>query len=220
MPTDDIADLKTDEDEDQEHDEQPPSATPPARTLPTAFYVLGGVAALFIAVSVALLVLLVNERNDSGRREAEDTVRSTSAQLVEALVNFRPDGGDARREVVHKLGNGPILSQYDAAVTAFAEAASAVGIESVESTITETYVGQVEGDEAQVVVVFDVNVQGSQPRTIPNQYMRVHLARIGSTWKVDNVQSVNLALAALAGAGTGTTTVPPTTAPPATSTGG
>jgi hypothetical protein len=136
------------------------------------------------------------------------------------MVNFRPDSGDARREVVHNLGNGPILSQYDAAVTAFAQAAAAVGITSVESSITETYTGQIAGDEAQVVVVFDVSVKGTQPRSIPNQYMRVHLARIGGAWKVDNVQSVNLALAALAGAGTPDTSVPPTTAPPDTSTGG
>lgn len=218
MPTADLADDSVDKAEEEANE-------PPRRErLPTGFYLVGGLAAAFIAISVALLLLLVNERNDAERLRTEQTnqaaVQSTAAQLVEALVNFRPDSGDARREVVHKLGNGPILSQYDAAVSAFAQAAAAVGITSVESSITETYTGQIAGDEAQVVVVFDVTVKGTQPRNIPNQYMRVHLARIGGVWKVDNVQSVNLALAALAGAGTPDASAPTTTAPPDTSTGG
>jgi hypothetical protein len=61
-------------------------------------------------------------------------------------------------------------------------------------------------------VVVDLVLVAETPRVVPNQYLRVHLAKLSGHWKVDNVEDLNVSLAATA-SGAGSTTTTPATPP-------
>jgi len=171
-------------------------------------------AGLFMAVAVVLLLFLVHEKNQADKLGAEQTdissVQLTATQVAENIVRWDASGNAAQRETLVRLSNGPVLSQYDGAIKTLDATFPALGATSVRATVQEVYVGAIDGDEVQVVVVVDLEVAGKNPHTVPNHYLRVHLSRIARVWKVDDVKDVNTALAATGSAGA-TTSVPDTT---------
>ena len=60
-------------------------------------------------------------------------------------------------------------------------------------------------------MVVDLVLVADTPRVIPNQYLRVHLAKLSGVWKVDNVEDLNVALSTPAGATSTSTTSTPST---------
>jgi hypothetical protein len=207
---------------------------PPARSGALVAAVLA--AGVFAFAAVVLLLFLVHEKDQADKLGAEQTdvsnVQLTATQVAENIARWDKAGNAAQRETLQRLTNGPVLSQYDGAIEGLNAAMPALGATSVRATVQEVYVGPIDGDEVQVVVVVDLEVAGTNPHTVPNHYLRVHLSRIAGTWKVDDVKDVNTALAA-SGTATPTTTVPtgdaggatttvpdtsPTTAPQGTAT--
>lgn len=182
--------------------------------LPVAAAVLLGVLA------ATLLVLLVRERRSAERlrdqQTQESTVKTTAAQVTEVLARWDNGSNAEQRATLVRLANGVIVTQYDGAKTGLDKALPAFGIQSVQATVKQVYLGDVSNGQAQVVVIFDLVVAGKNPAVIPNRYFRVHLSQINGAWKVDNAEDVNASLAALGStAGTtapGATTT--TTAPP------
>jgi hypothetical protein len=70
------------------------------------------------------------------------------------------------------------------------------------------YVGDIESDQAQVIVVIDLVIVGDVTKVVPNQYLRVHLVKLNGEWKIDNVNDVNTGLAAQASGSASTTSTP------------
>src|SRR5439155_3994532 len=106
----------------------------------------------------------------------------------------------ADADVVHQLGTGPFIEQYDEAIPATRKLLVALKVKSERGQITPNgvYVGDIENDQAQVIIVIDLVIVGETTKVVPNQYLRVHLAKINGEWKIDNVYDVNTSLAAQA----------------------
>ncbi len=211
-----------------ESESTPPETTPDATVdspgqqrsgLPVAVVAIVAAVVLLVA-SITLLLFLVHEKSRADKLGAESddiaAVQRIAAEVAEKIARWSPATKQADHDALAALTNGPILNQYEQTIKGLDEALPKLGVTSIEATVEEVYVGQIQHDEAQVVVVADVDVKGSNPRTVPNHYLRVHLSRIGGSWKVDNVQDVNTSLAA--GAIPTTTTTTPDTGATTTTT--
>ena len=61
-------------------------------------------------------------------------------------------------------------------------------------TVTDVYLGEVEGDAANVLTVLNVERQGISGRVpVAGTYLELDLVRTGGRWKVDNVTAINFA---------------------------
>jgi len=184
----------------------------PARSRPAITVVAVATAAVLLVAALALLLFLVHEKSRADKLGAESddiaAVQRIASEVAEKIARWNPTTEQADHDALAALTNGPILSQYEGTIKGLDASLPALGVTSIEATVEEVYVGQIQHDEAQVVVVADLDVKGSNSHTVPNHYLRVHLSRIGGTWKVDNVQDVNISLAAGAIASTTTTTTP------------
>jgi len=170
-------------------------------------------AVVLLAVSVGLLLFLVHEKSRADKLSTSQddiaAVQRIASEVAEKIARWDPSTASADHDSLAALTNGPILSQYESTIKGLDASFPALGVTSVEATVEEVYVGEIQHDEAQVVVVADLDVKGQNPHTVPNHYLRVHLSRIGGSWKVDNVQDVNVSLAAGASASATTSTTVP-----------
>jgi hypothetical protein len=126
-------------------------------------------------------------------------------------------------DAVHALGTGPLIEQYDQAIPATRKLLVALNVTSEHGQVQDNgvYVGEIDGNQAQVIVVLDLVVVGQATKVIDNQYLRVHLVKLDGVWKVDNVENLNVALAATGNGQTAPGTTPATPAPtPSTTPGG
>jgi hypothetical protein len=206
----------TDTDESAEVDGAP--AVPDTRAPASAsrwLVVVGALAVVFALVASVMTASYIRLRSDKDDTNADRTAVATiAARVAEAMTAIDATGDNkAEADVVHELGTGPLIEQYDATIPATRQLLLAVKVKSEHGQITPNgvYVGDIEGDQAQVIVVIDLVVIGDLTKVVPNQYLRMHLVRLNGDWKVDNVSDINTELAASAGAaGASTTTSVPT----------
>jgi hypothetical protein len=186
----------------------------PDRRAPVARWltVVGGLAIVFGLIASVMTASYIRLRADKDKSGDDRTaVATVAAQLAEAMTAIDAEGDNsAESAVVHRLGTGPLIEQYDATIPATRKLLLAVKVKSERGQITPggVYVGDVESDQAQVIVVIDLVVVGEVTKVVPNQYLRMHLAKINGEWKVDNVNDVNAGLAASATPGASTTSTP------------
>jgi len=178
-------------------------------------------AVVFALLSVVLVVLLVRERDQNRGDGERAAVETTASRVAEALVTVDAGGNQSGADVVRQLGTGPLIQQFDEANAAVRATFGQLKIQSISGRVQEVYVKDIDGPQADVIVVLDLVIVSDNPRVDQNHYLRVHLAKLDGQWKVDNVQDVNLALAAgvqqSTNSGTSTSTAPPaTTSPPTT----
>jgi hypothetical protein len=209
-PTSDADDIEADGDAEPEVD--PPIAQRKGSGVLVAVAV---VAAVFALLAVVMTVVAVHFKSEADKGKSNDrtAVATIAARVAEAMTAIDATGDNkAEADVVHQLGTGPLIEQYDATIPATRKLLVAVKVTSEHGQITPNgvYVGDVEADQAQVIVVIDLVVIGEVTKVVPNQYLRMHLVKLNGEWKVDNVSDVNTELAASAGAGASTTTSIPT----------
>jgi hypothetical protein len=174
-----------------------------------------GLAVLFGLVSAVMIPAYIRLRSD---RDADSTsgqdrtaVATVAAQLAEAMTAIDATGENKdQADVVHRLGTGPLIEQYDATIPATRKLLVAVNVTSERGQITPggVYVGDVDADQAQVIVVIDLVVVGQVTKVVPNQYLRMHLVKLNGEWKVDNVSDVNAGLAGSSGSDSAPTSIP------------
>jgi hypothetical protein len=208
--------------EELEAAEEPhPAAPAPGQRRDRPFTAAAAVAVVFALLSVVLVVLLVRQRDENKADGDRTTVQTTASRVAEALVSVDANGGQGAAGTVRELGTGPLIQQFDEANAAVRGTFGPLKITSITGRVKEVYLKEIEGSEADVIVVLDLVIVGDNPRVDQDHYLRVHLAKLSGAWKVDNVQDVNLALAGgVQGAGTGaapTPTAPAASAPPETS---
>ncbi|MEY2451713.1 MAG: hypothetical protein QOD92_1287 [Acidimicrobiaceae bacterium] len=202
----------TDTDESAEVDDAP--AVRETRASASRWLVVvGALAVVFALIASVMTASYIRLRSDKDDSNADRTAVATiAARVAEAMTAIDAAGDNkAEADVVHQLGTGPLIDQYDATIPATRQLLLAVKVKSEHGQITPNgvYVGDIEGDQAQVIVVIDLVVIGEITKVVPNQYLRMHLVRLNGDWKVDNVSDINVELAASAGAGASTTTSVP-----------
>jgi hypothetical protein len=184
--------------------------------------VAGALAIVFGLIASVMTASYLRLRSDKQSSEQDRTaVATTAARLAEAMTAIDAGGDNqAEADVVHQLGTGPLIEQYDRVIPDTRKLLTALKVKSENGQITPNgvYVGDIEGDQAQVIVVIDLVIVGEVTKVVPNQYLRMHLVKLNGEWKVDNVSDVNTALGAPAG-GTAPTTTAPATPSTASSSG-
>ncbi len=172
-------------------------------------------AVVFAVVAVVAVIAAISAHKDSDASKEELKVRTVASQMAEAVTNLSGTGDNsAQADVVHRLGTGPFLAQYDEGVPAYQKLYQATGA-SAHGDVLGTYVGQVNpGDkEADAVVVVNLVVSGQNTSAPVELYLQVHLVNLGGdTWKVDGLTDVNSRLAATGASSGATGTTTPTTA--------
>jgi hypothetical protein len=187
----------------------PPPAPPKPRN--SLLYVVTALAVLFGLATAIVVPAYIRLRNDHSGNDADRTEATTvAAQVAEAITSLDAQGANqAQADRIRALGTGPLIEQYTDAIAAIQKTFAPLKVQSIRGQVSKVYVGDIAGDQGEALVVVDLVIVGDSPRVVPDQYLRVHLAKIDGAWKVDNVENINVALAAQSSTSS--------TAPPATS---
>lgn len=164
----------------------------------TAFVLVSIAAGVFALLAIVLVAIVVKDQpksNDSGDRTE---ISTTAARVAEAITAVDPSGNGALASTVEQLGTAPVISQYNEISDAMRKVMGPLKLQSIRGTVKEVYVGNIESSEAKVIVRLDLVYVGDNTRVIPDQYLDMSLAKLDGTWKVDNVQVLNVALAGAA----------------------
>jgi hypothetical protein len=165
-------------------------------------YVVTGLAVAFGIVASVMTAAYVRLRNDESTSDKDRTEVSTvAAQVAEAITSVDAQGPvESQSERIRALGTAPLIEQYEGILPSIQQTLTKVNVTSIHGQISKVYVGDIADDQAEAVVVVDLVFVGPKPRVDPDQYLRIHLARIDGQWKVDNVESVLAKIAAQTGA--------------------
>jgi hypothetical protein len=190
--------LEGDDEEAQEY--SAPEAAPRGRARLLA--VVTAIAVVLALVASVMTASYIRLRSDRDAADADRTrVATTATQVVEAMFAVDADSDNKQQaDVIHTLGTGPLIEQYEQVIPSTRDLLKALGVASEHSRVTDggVFVGDVDDNEARVVVVVDLVVIGKTTKIVPNQYLRIHLVKLDGSWKVDNIENVNVALAGAA----------------------
>jgi hypothetical protein len=189
----------------------------PYRTFVAVSMAAVGFAALAVFMTASYIHVRSANATDTDDRTA---VATTGSRVAEAMTALDPSGNADQAAVIHALGTGPFVEQYDQGLDSIRKTLGPLNVASVRGSVVANgvYVGDIDHDQAQVIVVVDLVIVGQTTHVVPNQYLRVHLVKLNGVWKVDNVEDLNVSLAASGSAPGSTTTttvpVPATSSPP------
>jgi hypothetical protein len=174
------------------------------------FVVAVGVAIGFALLATVMTVSYIKLRSDKSTDSSDrTTVATTASRAAEAMTSLDASGPNKEQaDVIRQLGTDPFIEQYVQGIESIRKLFGPLKVTSERGTVTNVYVSDIEKDQAEVIVVVDLVLVAETPKVVPNQYLRVHLAKLSGQWKVDNVEDLNVSLAA-SGAGTGSTTTTP-----------
>jgi hypothetical protein len=105
-----------------------------------------------------------------------------------------------------------VVAQYNEIADTIRKVMGSVKLTSIRGKVKEVYVGNIDNAEAKVIVRLDLVYVGDNTRVIPDQYLDLSMAKLDGTWRVNNVQVLNVALAG-SGAPPSTTPAPTTSSP-------
>ena len=195
--------------------ETTPSASPRSSSGSRFVWAIAALAILFGLVASVMTASYVRLRNDTDGSDSDRTEVSTlAARVAEAMTSLDANGpNQSQADVIRSIATGPFIEQYEQGIESIRKTFGPLKVQSIRGQVVEgkVFVGDVSADQAEVIVVVDLVLVAETPRVVPNQYLRVHLAKIGGAWKVDNVENLNVALAATE---TTTATTQPTTTQP------
>jgi hypothetical protein len=181
--------------------------------LPVALAVIFGLLAVVMFIVAGQLK---NQRDEA--REAESGVTGDRAEVAavtgqfgEAILSYDYTDIEGSQQRVLDLSTGQFQREYETGFEGFAELIEKTEASSV-ATVTAVFVGDVSDERAEAIAVVDAAVTGTGgTRAVADSYIRLDLVKVGETWKVDGVTSLNFASAgdgsAVPGAST-TTTAP------------
>jgi len=163
----------------------------------TAFVMVSIAAGVFALLAIAMVAIVVSDRSsaDTGSNSDRTEISTTAARVAEAITAVDPTGNGTLAATVQQLGTAPVISQYDEISDAMRKVMGPLKLQSIRGTVKEVYVGDIGNSEAKVIVRLDLVYVGENTRVIPDQYLDMSLAKLDGTWKVDNVQVLNVALA-------------------------
>ena len=190
--------------EDQLHLFPPPPAAPRRGVSPATFVATAVAAAVLAVIALISALLFVHERGKTDTSGDRTQISTTAARLAEAITAIDEGGNHPLGGAVEQLGTAPVIDQDKAISSTMGQAMTQFKLKSIRGTVKEVYVGDIDNAQARVIVRLDLVFVGDNTRVIPDQYLDMTLAKLDGTWKVDNVQVLNVALAG--GAPTTTTT--------------
>lgn len=168
-----------------------PSGGPGSRRPDRWHLLLGGVAVVMTLIAAALsLAVGSRDRPDGERLE----VARTASALVEALLTFDHAEPDVQRDRVLALATGEFASQFEDAYDSFLRTFITESRTTSAARITDVFVGEIAGDRAEAIVVFDqILTDASGARSAVDQYVRLSLVRTPDGWRVDGLTNLNFA---------------------------
>lgn len=191
--------------DDATAEEPPPPSTPRSTNAPVLVAV--GAAVLFGLVALALVIVVVRDRNKSDTNADRTEISTTAARVAEAITAVDASGNGVLASTVDQLGTAPVVEQYKEISGTIRKELGTFKLTSIKGTVKEVYVGNIESAEARVIIRLDLVFVGDNTRVVPDQYLDMTLAKLDGTWKVDNVRVLNVALSG----GAPSTTVPTST---------
>jgi hypothetical protein len=194
-------------------DEPEQTGRTPSERTSSSFVLVSVAAGVFAVLAIALGILFVSEHNKKASVDSSDrtSISATAAQVAEAITAVLPSASSSQSATVQQLGTSPVVAQYNEISDAIRKVMTQLKLTSIRGTVKEVYVGNIDNSESKVIVRLDLVYVGDTTRVIPDQYLDMSLAKLDGTWKVDNVQVLNVALSSQ----TPTTTPSGSTAPPA-----
>ena len=157
-----------------------------------------GLAVVFGLVASLMTASYIRLRSDKDTtNEDRTTVATTASRAAEALTSLDADGPNQQQaDVIRQLGTKPFIDQYTQGIESIRKTFGPLKVRSIRGQIAGVFVGDIGTDEAEVIVVVDLVLNADTPRVVHDQYLRVHLAKLSGVWKVDNIENLNVALAA------------------------
>ena len=149
-------------------------------------------AALFgLSVGLAVLAAVLASRL-SEERARHDEVEEVAGRFAEALLTYDFDKLEESKKRVLDLSTGTFRKEYERAFAGGLEVLYQETKARSKGTVTDVFVGSVEGDTATAIVVADAVAEGtSGTRRRVDSYIQLALVRVGGTWRVDGVTSLN-----------------------------
>ena len=176
-----------------------PRASRPASTS-WFVWVIAALAIVFGLVASVMTASYLRLRNDTQGSDSDRTEVSTlAARVAEAMTSLDGNGPNQNQaDTIRSIATGPFIEQYEQGIESIRKTFGPLKVQFIRGTVVagKVFVGEVTSDQAEVIVVVNLRIVAETERTVPNQYLRVHLAKIGGEWKVDNVENLNVALAA------------------------
>jgi hypothetical protein len=199
--------VDTADQEDTAHEDRP---KPDSSVSGRAVIVLGIAVVVLVVALLVMVPAYIRLRNNQGSDSSDrNTVATTASRAAEAMTSLDASGPNtAQADVIRQLGTDPFIQQYVSGIESIRKLFGPLKVSSERGTVTKVYVSDIDKDQAEVIVVVDLVLVAETPRVVPNQYLRVHLAKLSGQWKVDNVEDLNVSLAATASGGASTTTTP------------
>ncbi|HEX9968852.1 MAG TPA: hypothetical protein VGB03_01840 [Acidimicrobiales bacterium] len=177
---------------------------PPATPSPAAGGTTGGndartrrrlavaCAALFVlSVGLALLSAVLATRLES-ERSRTDEVEEVSGRFATALLTYSHDHLDQAKERVLALSTGKFRREYEQAFANGLDTLIKETKATSSGTVTDVFVGAVDGDTASAIVVANAVSEGtSGTRRTVASYIQLELVRVSGEWRVDGVTNLN-----------------------------
>jgi hypothetical protein len=183
------------------------AASAPRKESNLSFRLVSVAAAVFALLAIAMVVVVVRDRPNNETNGDRADISSTAARVAEAITAVDPAGSGALAATVEQFGTAPVIAQYKEISGAIGKVMGPLKLTSIRGSVKEVYVGNIEGSEVKVIVRLDLVYVGDNTRVIPDQYLDMSVAKLDGTWKVDNVQVLNVEL----NGGATTTTAPAST---------
>lgn len=149
-------------------------------------------AALFgLSVGLAVLAAVLSARL-ADERDRHQAIEEVAGRFAAALLTYDFEKLDASKQRVLELSTGNFRKEYE---RAFVGGLDKLYLETKArsvGTVKDVFVGTVEDDTANAIVVADAVAEGtSGTRRRLDSYIQLDLVRVGGRWRVDGVTSLN-----------------------------
>lgn len=170
------------------------------------------IALFLLSVLLAALAAVQSSRlhKERGDRQA---VREVAGRFVTALLTYDYRSLDTAKQRVLAFAAGNFRDTYEQAYKGGLDVLLTQTKGHSEVTVTHIYVGDLSGDQADVIVAYNQTTSGvAGSRSLLEQYVELNMVRVSGHWKIDGSTNItDVAPARPASSGTPATTTPTTT---------
>lgn len=150
------------------------------------------IAALFgLSVGLAVLAAVLSARL-ADERDRRQAVEDVAGRFAAALLTYDFDKLEESKQRVLELSTGNFRKEYEEAFEGGLDTLYQETQARSRGTVKDVFVGAVDGDTAEAIVVADATAEGTAgARRRLDSYIRLQLVRLGGRWQVDGVTSLN-----------------------------
>lgn len=144
-----------------------------------------------LSVALASLAAVLASRLESERDRRND-VEEVAGRFATALLTYNHDNLNEARERVLALSTGKFREEYEQAFAGGLDVLIRETKASSTGTVTDIFIGPVEGESAKAIVVANATTEGTTgTRRSVASYIQLVLVHVGGQWRVDGVTNLN-----------------------------